>query len=90
MIIIINILKKMGVKNKKELTINMIKPCLLVATAMIIIYGFSILIGCQSCGVFEASSNGSVALAQISDYYFGTFGSAILTTIVSLASIKTL
>ena len=40
-------------------------------------------------GVYDISSNGCIALSQISNHYFGVAGNALLTTIVSLGAIKT-
>ena len=45
--------------------------------------------GVESRGIFEISSNGSIALSQISNNYFSIWGNIILTTIVTLAALKT-
>lgn len=88
-IIVINIIKSFGAKSSSSVTKNLILPGVLAGVLMVVIYGLSIMIGAESRGVFEASSNGSVALSQISNYYFGIYGDVILTVIVTLASLKT-
>lgn len=88
-IVIINIIKSYGIKSNKNITKSLILPGCLSGLLMMAIYGFCIIIGAQSCQVFEPSSNGSIALSQISNYFFGGFGDVILTIIVTLASLKT-
>lgn len=88
-IIIVRILKSMGVKSTKGITKNMFLPSILSALLIMIIYITIIVMGVQSVEIFEPSSNGSIALNQISNHYFGLLGNAILTLIVALASLKT-
>lgn len=88
-IIIVNIVKDMGIKTSKGLTKNMFIPSIFTAIVIMIIYILIIGMGMQSTDVFEPSSNGSIALNQISNYYFGLYGNALLTLILTLASIKT-
>lgn len=88
-IIVIDIIKKMGVKDKGAITKNCLKAGLLTGIMIALIYALIIMLGAQSLGKFELSTNGSIALNQISTYYFGTVGDVILALIVTLASIKT-
>lgn len=88
-IVVINIIKSYGINSSKSITKSLVTPGVLAGFLMIIIYGLCIFIGAQSRGVFETSSNGSIALSQISNYYFGIYGDIFLTGIVTLASLKT-
>lgn len=88
-IIIIDVVKNMKIKSHKQITKNLIKPSIIVAILMSVIYMLTIIMGAQSCGIFDVSSNGSIALSQISNHYFGIFGDIAMFLIVSFASIKT-
>lgn len=88
-IVLINIVKKMGVKDERCVTLNLIMPGILVAIAMSLIYVTTIIMGGQSLGTFSPSTNGSIVLSQIANHYFGTFGDAFLCITVSLACLKT-
>lgn len=88
-IIIINALKEFGVKSKKGLTKNMFICSSFSAILIMLIYIVIIIMGVQSTNVFGVSSNGSIALNQISNFYFGLLGNGFLTLILTLASIKT-
>lgn len=88
-IILINIVKDMGVKSASGITKSIVIPSLITGGLMVLIYTSTIIMGAQSRGVFDLSSNGSIALNQISNYYFGIYGDAVLFIIVTLASIKT-
>lgn len=88
-IIIIDIVKKMGIKDKTAITKNMFKSSVLTAIAMALIYTLTIIMGVESRGMFDLSSNGSIALSQISTHYFGAVGDIVMATIVTLASLKT-
>lgn len=54
-----------------------------------IIYSFLAYIGACSLGQFTLSANGGIALAQISTYYFGSFGHILLALTVTIACLKT-
>lgn len=88
-IIVINIIKGMGVKSTSGITKSLITPSVITAILMVIIYLSTIYMGAQSRTVFQISSNGSIALNQISNYYFGIWGDLILFITITLASIKT-
>lgn len=88
-IILIDIVKRMGSKNPSDITKNIMIPSILTGCLMITIYTLTIIMGAESRGAFDVSSNGSVALSQISNNYFGIWGDIVLTTIVTLGSLKT-
>lgn len=69
-IILIDIVRKMGIKTPAGITKNVMLPSILTGGLMFTIYFLSILMGVESRGVFDISSNGSIALSDISGYYF--------------------
>ena len=56
---------------------------------MAVIYLLVAVMGAQSAGGLEVSSNGGEALSQIAEYYFGRAGAFILAVIVTMACLKT-
>ena len=56
---------------------------------MAFIYMLTILMGAQSLGLFAASENGGIALAQISSHYLGRAGILILAVAITFACLKT-
>ena len=56
---------------------------------MALIYLLTTFMGTMSRGVYETSSNGTIALSQISGHYFGNLGLYILLATVTLACFKT-
>jgi len=54
-----------------------------------IIYTFLALIGTMSVAKLPLASNGGVTLAQVFNYYFGSFGSLLLALIAIIACLKT-
>ena len=56
---------------------------------MAVIYGSLVYLGATSRGVFEISDNGGIALAQISNEYFGIFGAVLFAVIITVACLKT-
>lgn len=50
-----------------------------------VIYGSLVYLGATSRGVFEISDNGGIALAQISNEYFGIFGAVLFAIIITVA-----
>ena len=88
-IILIDIVKRMGVKTPGGITKSIMVPSIMTGCLMFTIYALSILMGVESRGSFDISSNGSIALSDVSNYYFGLAGNAVLTTIVTLGALKT-
>lgn len=88
-IIIVTSLQQMGVKKTSSLTKATIKSGLVALVVMGIIYTCLSLMGTMSLGQFAPSENGGIALTQIADYYFGSFGKIILALLVILACFKT-
>lgn len=88
-IVIVDIIKKMGVKNNKAICTDVIKSGNYTAILMALIYLLTIVVGTQSTGLFEVSANGGIALTQLSGHYFGPAGQILLGVTILLACLKT-
>ena len=78
-----------GVKEPGEVAKQTVRAGIFSSLLMALIYVLVTLIGAQSRGIFEASSNGGEALAQIAEHYFGRAGALILAGTVTVACLKT-
>lgn len=88
-IIVIQALKDMGLKSEKDIAIGTVKAGIVVLVLMGIIYTFLSYAGASSLGAYELSKNGGIALAQISQFYFGSVGHILLAATVTVACLKT-
>lgn len=88
-IIVVQAIKDLGVTKPKRIAVDTIKSGVITIILMGIIYSCLAFIGATSVGKFPISANGGIALAQIADHYFGSFGSILLAIIVTLACLKT-
>ena len=88
-IVVVQTIKTLGVTKPSEIAKDTIKSGLISILLMGIIYASLAYIGTMSVGQFPVSENGGIALAQISNYYFGSFGSVLLAVIVTVACLKT-
>lgn len=88
-IIVVDVIRKLGVEEPKEVAKNTVYAGIFSSLLMALIYLLVTVVGAQSRGMFEASSNGGEALAQIADYYFGRAGAVILAATVTVACLKT-
>ncbi|MGX7418657.1 branched-chain amino acid transport system II carrier protein [Carnobacterium gallinarum] len=88
-IIVVQTIKGLGVNNPRNIAIDTIKSGVVSLILMAIIYGSLVYIGATSVGQFPVSENGGIALAQVAQYYFGSFGSILLAIIVTVACLKT-
>lgn len=88
-VIVIQTIKGMGVTKPSQIAVDTVKSGFLSVLLMGIIYASLAYLGTMSVGQFPVSENGGIALAQIANYYFGTFGSILLAIIVTLACLKT-
>ena len=84
-IIVVQTIKGLGVRNPSNIAIDTIKSGIVSVILMAVIYGSLAYIGATSVGQFEVSENGGIALAQIAQHYFGSFGSVLLAIIVTVA-----
>lgn len=88
-IVVINIIKQMGINDDSDVAKEVIKSGLITGLLMAIIYVLTIIIGAKSRNIFEISSNGGIALAQIANYYLKDFGSIALCITITFACLKT-
>lgn len=88
-IIVVQSLKGLGVKSPKGIALGTVKAGAVSILLMGLIYTFLSYIGASSVGTFEISKNGGLALAQVSQHYFGFWGSVLLAIIVTLGCLKT-
>ncbi|MFV0560664.1 MAG: branched-chain amino acid transport system II carrier protein [Enterococcus sp.] len=88
-IVIVSAIRNLGITKPNEIAKGTIKAGTISILAMGIIYTLLAYLGTFSIGAFSLSENGGIALAQISHYYLGDFGSILLALIVILACLKT-
>ena len=87
--IVIGQIKQLGFTDSKKVTLETAKSGLISVFLMCVIYSGLAWLGASSLGSFEGSANGGLALAHISTYYFGRFGSVFLTLTITVACLKT-
>ncbi|GAQ01623.1 branched-chain amino acid transporter II carrier protein [Companilactobacillus farciminis] len=88
-VVVIDTIKSLGVKHPQQIAKDTIKSGLISVVLMGIIYAFLALIGTMSVNKFPLATNGGVTLAQVFNYYFGSFGSLLLALIAIIACLKT-
>jgi LIVCS family branched-chain amino acid:cation transporter len=88
-IVVISTLKDLGVRKSRDIAVSTFKAGIVVLVLMSVIYTALSWTGAMSTGLFAPSSNGGIALAQISRYYLGRAGAVLLAFIVTLACLKT-
>ena len=88
-IIVVHAIRSLGVEEHGEVAKSTVFAGLFSSLLMALIYLMVTVVGAQSRGQFEASSNGGEALAQIAEYYFGPAGALILAATVTIACLKT-
>jgi len=88
-VVVIDTIKSLGVKHPGQIAKDTIKSGLISVVLMGIIYMFLALIGTMSVNKLPLAPNGGVTLAQVFNYYFGSFGSLLLALIAIIACLKT-
>jgi len=88
-VVVIDTIKSLGVKHPGQIAKDTIKSGLISVILMGIIYAFLALIGTMSINKLPLATNGGVTLAQVFNYYFGSFGSLLLALIAIIACLKT-
>jgi len=88
-IIVVNAIKRFGVTNSTDIAKDVMKSGFISVVLMALIYGCLAYIGATSLNIFPLSANGGIALAQVSQHYFGFLGSILLAIIVTIACLKT-
>lgn len=88
-IIVVTTIKQRGITKPQQIATDTIKAGSISIILMGIIYTLLAYLGTMSVGKFAVSENGGIALAQLANYYLGTFGAIILALIVIVACLKT-
>ncbi len=88
-IVVVNVIRSLGVEHDGAVAANTVRAGTFSCLFMALIYVLITLVGTQSRGVFDTSAEGGTALSQISQHYFGTFGTVILAFTVTFACLKT-
>lgn len=88
-IVVVNVIRGLGVREPGAVASSTVRAGLLGCAMMAVIYVAVTVVGTQSRGLYPASPNGGLALAQIAKHYFGTAGALILAVTVILACLKT-
>lgn len=88
-IIVVRTLKELGVTSARGIAVGTVKSGIVTLLLMGLIYGCLAYVGATSVGKFPVSENGGIALAQITSYYFSSWGSILLAIIVTVACLKT-
>ena len=88
-VVVIDTIKSLGVTHPGQIAKDTIKSGLISVVLMGILYAFLALIGTMSVNKLPLATNGGVTLAQVFNYYFGSFGSLLLALIAIIACLKT-
>ena len=78
-----------GVTKPATIAMDTIKSGAISIVLMGIIYTLLAYMGSMSLGTLELSENGGIALAQMAQYYLGSYGSIVLALVVISACLKT-
>lgn len=88
-IIVVEVIQGLGVNKAEDIAKNTVISGIFSCVLMALIYTLIALVGAQSRGVFEVTSNGGIALGKIARYYLGDIGLFILATTITIACLKT-
>ena len=88
-IVVVNVIRGLGLTGSKDITRATLHAGFFSCLLMGLIYLGICVVGAESRGLFEISENGGIALAQISEHYFGSVGQIFLAAMVTLACLKT-
>ncbi|WP_121612936.1 branched-chain amino acid transport system II carrier protein [Mesobacillus foraminis] len=88
-IIVINAVRSMGVTTKKGILLATAKSGMVATIFLGIIYVGIAYLGATSTGTFGLQETGGPVLSEASSYYFGRFGTMMLTIIITLACLTT-
>lgn len=88
-IIVVRSIKDLGIEEPGNIALHTVKAGMVSIILMSVIYASLSYLGTTSISQFGMSSNGGIALAQISRYYFGNFGSILLALIITIGCLKT-
>ncbi|ANU09131.1 branched-chain amino acid transporter [Planococcus antarcticus DSM 14505] len=88
-IIVISAVRKLGVNSPKGVLTATLKSGVVAAALLAIVYTGIAYLGSTSTGALGLLETGGPVLSGASEYYFGTFGAALLAVIIILACLTT-
>ena len=88
-IIVINVIRSMGVTNKRGILAATAKTGAVATAFLAIIYVGIAYLGATSTEAFGLFDTGGPVLSDASSYYFGTFGLVMLAVVILLACLTT-
>lgn len=88
-ITVVTSVKQFGLKDEKQIALATAKGGSFGILSIGVLYVALILLGAQSISTFGLADNGGTTLTQISNYYMGTFGNALLATLTTITCLST-
>jgi branched-chain amino acid:cation transporter, LIVCS family len=88
-IIVISTVRALGVNSPKGILSATMKSGIVAVGLLAIVYVGIAYLGATSTSVFGLFETGGPVLSEASNYYFGTFGAALLALIITLACLTT-
>ncbi|MBU8589146.1 branched-chain amino acid transport system II carrier protein [Priestia megaterium] len=88
-IIIVNALKARGITTKRQIMITCSKATAIAAILLAIMYTALAYMGASSVEKLGYLDNGGKILAQVSYYYFGSYGEVLLGLMITIACLTT-
>lgn len=88
-IIIVNAIKEKGTTDKKQVLAVCVKAALITATLLAFLYSALAYMGASSVEKLGHFENGAEVLANVSEYYFGSYGAVLLGLMITVACLTT-
>lgn len=88
-IIVINVIRSLGVTSKREILGATARTGIIAAAFLALLYVGIAYLGAVTTEKFGLFETGGPVLSSAADYYFGTFGTALLAVIIILACLTT-
>ena len=86
---VVTAVRAMGKKREKSVAAVTAKAGFFSMSAVAVIYLLLIVVGAMSLGRFKLSADGGVAFSQIVNAYAGSFGQAVLATLITVTCLTT-
>lgn len=88
-IIIVNAIKSRGITEKKQIMLTCLKATVIAGIILAAMYTSLAFMGASSVEKLGYLDNGGQILAQVSAYYFGSYGEIILGLMITIACLTT-
>ncbi|MED3934871.1 branched-chain amino acid transport system II carrier protein [Priestia megaterium] len=88
-IIIINAIKEKGAKTNRQIITICAKATAIAAVILALIYSALSYMGASSVSELGRLDNGGTVLAEVSNYYFGSYGGILLGLMITVACLTT-